>query len=507
MKMTELDDYFVRPGLVREWTLHPSVISAAHQAERVPAPPSYNQESHIRTMARLEERGARTADWAGVAFELPGELDLRAFGRALVDWMGRHESLRSGFRRSDGEMHRFTLPGEVIQVNNAILGDFRDATVLNRFLRDRLDAGTHTLRWPSFVVETVQRADSVTVLLAFDHMHCDGYTLVGMVHEVREFYMAGLEGRDPSVAEAGSHVSYSDVERREALTIDRDHPAVLRWERFITDSGGRPPLFPLPLGTHGDELLPQKTRFEWLLDPAETAAFTEVCRAERTTLPSGVLAAAAVAARELGVPGPYRTVMPFHTRSRPEWTSSVGWFVGAGPVEVDLPPAYDFRTALPLAQKAAREARRVARVPFFRVSELLGADYRQTAPDPFSLLSYMDLRDLPGAREWVRWNARLLTRISDSGKACLWAMCSPEGLYLFARYPDTDLAATNIARFVGAVRDIVRCVARTGNFTSADLPPYDPAPFLCPPMGGGCERDDRSTVAAGPVSRPSQGVR
>ncbi|MEV5433811.1 condensation domain-containing protein [Streptomyces sp. NPDC052701] len=469
MKMTELDDYLVRPGQVREWTLHPSVISAAHQVERDPTPPSYNQESHILTMARLEERGARTADWAGVAFELPGELDVKAFGRALVDWMGWHETLRSGFRRSGGEMHRFTLPREAIEVSSAVLGDFRDAATMSRFLRDRLDAGTHTLRWPSFVVETVQRTGSVTVVLAFDHMHFDGYTLFGMVQEVREFYLAALEGRNPLVAAAGSHVGYCDVERREALLVGREHPAVLRWERFIADSGGRPPGFPLPLGAREEELLPQKSVFDWLLDPAETDAFTEVCHAEQTILPSGVLAAVALAVRELGVAGPYRTVMPFHTRSRPEWASSVGWFVGVGPVEVDLPPGCDFRSALPLAQHAAREARQVARVPFFRVSELLGVDFRQDAPDPFSLLSYMDLRHLPGARGWARWNARLLTRISNSSKACLWVMCSPEGLYLFARHPDTGLAAANIARFVGAVRDIVQCVARTGNFTSAML--------------------------------------
>lgn len=45
----------------------------------------------------------------------------------------------------------------------------------------------------------------------------------------------------------------------------------------------------------------------------------------------------------------------------------------------------------------------------------------------------------------------------------------PDGLYLFARYPDTALAATNIARFVGAVRTIAQSVARTGNFTPAAL--------------------------------------
>lgn len=480
MKMTELEDYAVRPGLVREWTLHPSVFSAARRAGRDAAPPSYNQESHIRTMARLTELGTRTADWAGVAFELPDELDTGAFGRALVAWMGRHESLRSGFRQAGGEMaggemHRFTLPADAIELSCEALGDFGDAAALNRFLRDRLDAGTHTLRWPSFVVETVQRTGSVTVLLAFDHLHFDGYTLFGMVQEVREFYLAAREGRAPVLAATGSHVGYSAVERHEAQGIDRGHPAVLAWERFLADCGGRPPRFPLPLGTREGELLPQKSLFRWLLDPAETAAFTDVCRAEDTILPSGVLAAAAMTASALGAPGPYRTVMPFHTRSRAEWTFSVGWFVGVGPVEVDLPPACDFRTALPLAQAAAREARRVARVPFFRVSELLGVDYRRTEPDPFSLLSYMDLRELPGAKDWARLNARLLTRISDSGKACLWAMCAPDGLYLFARHPDTGLAATNLHRFAETFREILRCVARTGNAATA-APRRVPAP-------------------------------
>ncbi|MGQ4512745.1 condensation domain-containing protein [Streptomyces sp. DW26H14] len=465
--MTELNQYVVRPGQVREWTLHPPAISAAQQAGRDAVPPSYNQESHVLTMARLQERGVRTADWGGVAFEMPGRLHLDAFGGALVNWIGRHETLRSGFRSVGGELHRFTVPQEVVGMDSTVLGDFRDSGVLNRFLRDRLDASTHTLRWPSYVVETVQRADSVTVLLAFDHTQTDGYTLFAMVHEIQEFYAAALEGRAPSLPDTGSHVSYSDEQRREASLVGRDHPAVLRWERFIADSGGRPPGFPLPLGTSGEELVPQKSVFEWLLDSAETDALSAACRAERAALPAGVLAANALAARQLGAPAPYRTVMPFHTRSRSEWSASVGWYVEGGPVEIDLGAGCDFRSAVRRAQIAAREARQVARVPFFRVCELLGVDFKKTTPDPFSLLSYMDVRDSPGAGDWEKWNARALLRLSDSGKACLWVVCTREGLYLFGRYPDTEAAGVNVTRFVRCVRDILRAAARQDGVTGA----------------------------------------
>ncbi|WP_245179852.1 condensation domain-containing protein [Streptomyces montanisoli] len=469
--MTELDQYPVRPGQVREWTLHAPAVTAAQQAERDAVPPSYNQESHVLTVARLQERGVRTPDWGGVAFEMPGELQVEAFGRALVNWIGRHETLRSGFRRSGDELHRFTLPQDVVGVESSVLGSFRDASILGRFLRDRLDAATHTLRWPSYVVETVQRDGSATVVLAFDHTQTDGYTLFGMVHEIREFYRAALERREPALPDTGSHVSYSNEQRAEAALVGRDHPAVLRWERFIADSGGRPPGFPLPLGTTGEELLPQKSLFSWLLDPGETDALTEACRSARAALPAGVLAAHALAARELGAPSPYRTVMPFHTRSRSEWSASVGWYVEGGPVEIDLTPECDFRSVARRAQRSAREARQVARVPFFRVCELLGMDFKKTTPDPFSLLSYMDVRDSPGAAEWEGCNARALLRLSDSGKACLWVVCTREGLYLFARYPDTELAAANVGRYVRCVGEILRTVAHRGNFTGALLQP------------------------------------
>ncbi|MCF3964619.1 condensation domain-containing protein [Streptomyces fuscigenes] len=454
--MTELSQYLVRPGQVREWTLHPPALSAAQRAERDAVPPSYNQESHVLTMARLQERGVRTADWGGVAFEMPGEFDLEAFGRALADWIGRHETLRSGFRDAGGELHRFTLAREVVGVDSTLLGDFRDSGVLNRFLRDRLDAATHTLHWPSYVVETVQRRDSTTVLLAFDHTQTDGYTLFGLVHEIHEIYRAARDGRPPVLPDTGSHVDYSHEQRTAAALVGREHPAVLRWERFIADSGGRPPGFPLPLGTSGEELLPQKSLFEWLLDPAGTDALTRACRSERTALPAGILAANALAAQRLGAPGPYRTVMPFHTRTRSEWTSSVGWFVEGGPVEIGLPDDCDFPTAVRLAQRSAREARQVARVPFFRVCELLGVDFKKSTPDPFSLLSYMDVRDTPGARDWAAWNARALLRLSDSGKACLWVVCTPEGLYMFGRYPDTRTAGATMSRYVRCVRDVLR---------------------------------------------------
>ncbi|GAA3707526.1 condensation domain-containing protein [Streptomyces tremellae] len=454
--MTELSQYPVRPGQVREWTLHPPALAAARRAERDSVPPSYNQESHVLTTVRLQERGARTADWGGVAFEVDGELDTDAFGRALVGWIGRHETLRSGFRSEGGELHRFTLPREVIGVDSAVLGEFRDSQVLGRFLTDRLDAATDTLSWPCYGVETVQRPGSATVLLAFDHTQTDGYTLFGMVHEIQEFYRAAREGRPPALPATGSHVGYSREQRHQASLVGRDHPAVLRWKRFIEDSGGRPPGFPLPLGTGDDELLPQKSVFAWLLDADDTEALAELCKQESSALPAGVLAASALAVRGLGATGPYRTVMPFHTRTRSEWSASVGWYVEGGPVEIDLPPGCGFPEAVRTAQRSAREARRVARVPFFRVCELLGVDFKKTSPDPFSLLSYMDVRDFPGARDWAGWNARALLRLSDSGKACLWVVRTLEGLYLFGRYPDTEVAAAALTSYTRCVREILQ---------------------------------------------------
>ncbi|GAA4831636.1 condensation domain-containing protein [Saccharopolyspora rosea] len=455
MRITELAEYPVRPGRVREWR-----PGEPETATPDATPPSYNQEWHFRRIETLRARGIRTPAWLGVGFEIGGELHVEAFGAALTAWNRRHETLRSGFRTGGRDLDRFTVaPSPVV---GTVLAELTDTDDVTAFLRERLDRGTDGTRWPNHVVETVERPGSTTVLVAFDHSNVDGYSLLATPHELRELYEAAVDGREPDRTEVGSYLRFSRGERSAAESIGRDHPAVVEWERFLADCGGQLPRFPLDLGVPDGDLAPHAAHEERLFDAFDAAAFEEVCRAGRGSALAGVLAATAITSCRLRGESVYRTVAPFQTRTGPEWLGSMGWYVGTGPVRIDLAGAADFADVLPRAQRAARTAMRVARTPFVRVCELLGADMRLHSPDAFSFVSYLDMRDIPGADRWADWNARALVRMSYGDKASLWVNRTHEGMDLVVRYPDTATARRNIASFVDELRSVLRTAARGG---------------------------------------------
>ena len=84
---------------------------------------------------------------------------------------------------------------------------------------------------------------------------------------------------------------------------------------------------------------------------------------------------------------------------------------------------------------------------------LLGADFRPTSPDLYSIVSYVDTRSVPGADRWREMRAHALLRVSYGDQVCVWVNRQHEGLWLATRYPDTDVAAKNMRLYVERLRD------------------------------------------------------
>ncbi|MBE9375974.1 acyltransferase papA2 [Saccharopolyspora sp. HNM0983] len=461
--MTELDEYPLAPGLLREWTPRAPELTAASGEVRDEAPPTYNQEWHFRGIASLQGRGIRTPAWLGVGFEIAGELDQEAFRAALRAWVDRHETLRSTLRGTGPDMQRFTAPAGRVGIEDTKVGELLPEDDITGTVQQRLDAATDGTRWPNFTVQTLERAEGTTVLVAYDHSNVDGYSVLATAHELHVLYADCLRGRAPRVPSAGSYVAFSRAERDAARDVDRDHPAVGEWDAFIDECGGNLPGFPLELGVGDGELLPHTGARRHLLDEVEAEEFERFCRHHRGSALAGVLAASAVVARELRGDDVYRVVSPFHTRASPEWSASMGWYVGAGPVRIDLSAARRLSEVLAPAQSSARQAMRVAKVPFAKVVDVLGLDLQRHSPDVFSFVSYLDMREIPGARDWADWNARTLVRMSYGDKANLWVNRTHGGLGITARYPDTPAAQHSITRYFDGVAAVLRDVVTSGD--------------------------------------------
>ncbi|MEW2133265.1 condensation domain-containing protein [Streptomyces sp. NPDC005435] len=459
MRITDIQRCEVRPGRLVEWTLSPATVAAAASLPEDSRPPAYIQESHIRTARSVREDGLFVPTWLGASFDLPGPVDLDVLQEALRAWTVRHETLRSGFRwagESGDELRRFTLDEDDVTLHRETVGDFPDAEELAAHLQDRFDTVADALRWPNLIYAAVVRDDSATVFLAFDHSNVDAYSLHGIPAEIEELYTAGLAGRGPVVrTPAASYVDFCEIERADADRLDGDHAIVSRWREFIQRCDGTLPSFPVDLGVEPGGPLPrQKMICEPLVDAEAAAAFEAYCRPYGGSL-VGLLAATALIVHELGAQPVYRTVVPFHTRVKSRWTGSVGWYVGGAPIEVPVSHTPDLPATLRTVRAELQSNRALSRMPLARVLRLLGADFRPTSPDLYSIVSYVDTRGIAGADRWTDQRAHALLRVSYGDQVCVWVSRLHDGLWLASRHPDTDVATKNMRLYTERLRDLM----------------------------------------------------
>ncbi|MGJ5751655.1 condensation domain-containing protein [Streptomyces puniciscabiei] len=453
MRISDIQRCEVRPGRLVEWTFSPATVAAAAALPPDPRPPAYIQESHIRTARSVRDDGLFVPTWIGASFDLPGRADLDALEKALRGWTLRHETLRSGFRWTGDDMHRFTLDEDDVALRREVVGDFADADTLVRYLQDRFDVAADALGWPNFIYAAVVRDDSTSVYLAFDHTNVDAYSLYRIPDEIQELYLAGTTGRSTTGTPVGSYVDFCEQERSNADDIDGTHAIVARWREFIARCGGKLPDFPVDLGLRPGGVLPtQKLLREPLVDADAAAAFETYCRPYGGSM-VGVLAATSLLVHQLGGQPVYRTVVPFHTRVKSAWSDSVGWYVGGAPIEV--PTTGDFDGALTAVRAELQANRSLARIPLARVLRLLGADFRPTSPDMYSIVSYADARLIPGSARWAEQKAYGLIRVSYGDQVCAWVTRLHEGLWFACRYPDNDVAYKNMRRYIEGLRDLV----------------------------------------------------
>jgi mycolipenoyl-CoA---2-(long-chain-fatty acyl)-trehalose mycolipenoyltransferase / long-chain-acyl-CoA---trehalose acyltransferase len=458
VKLTEISKYDAQPGQLVEWRLHPRTVAAAAQAALDSRPPSFTQDAHVKTTAFMREVGLEAPTWLATAFDMSGALNPDALETTFVQWLARHETLRSELRLSGEQLERFTLSVDDVALDRTVIDDFTDGADVVRYLEQRFDEAANPLTWPAYIFVTVAREDGFTVYLAFDHTNVDGYSIAQIAHEIHELYAAAVAGRTAELDATGSYVDFSKIERDFADDLDASHASVARWREFIEGCGGELPRFPLDLGVAPGEYPRQTGGCEWLMGPADAEAFEAVCAANGGNFAAGVMAAASAGAYELGDEPVYRSVVPFHTRSEQQWLSSLGWYIGLGPMEIATAQAGDFHELMRMARGAARAAKPVAQFPFAKAFGLLEGPIR-----PLSVISYIDARTVPGAPRWTEWNAHAFGKVSYGDEVYLWINRTLEGVYVTYRYPSTELGHRNVNDFIDYTRTALTSVARTGS--------------------------------------------
>lgn len=457
MRMMAFSDYPLRAGRVSEWRLRVA------DAVPSPVPPSYNQLAHLRKVAHEQARGGHPTRWSVVAVTLPAPVDLGSLERAVAAFVVRHDTLRSQFRASSGQIQRYLVPSEAVLLDRAPDVEFDRVADLRAHLIAVFARMTDPLGGPAHGYLLVRDETSATLLAAFDHVHVDPYSHTHTAAEIWELYSAALAGRAPALEPAASHLEACVAERARVTAGEGEgegrayRAALTRWRRFAQAGEASLPsssrVLGLPSGEPGAGQPPALVTAEFPLLGEDVAASLETwARDNGGTMTAAVAAAFGIATcRATGQDG-YRAIVALQTRAdvrRP----SVGWYANAAPLEFDAGLGRDFRQVLLAAQRGLLIGRRHAGIPLDLLSDDLPAAFRDC--EKASWLSYIDFRALPGANLGPERDVHVLASPRSGSDVDFWVNRFSRGTVVYARFPDTAQARESVSSFVAGIARIL----------------------------------------------------
>ena len=467
MEFTELVDYPVSAGTITEWI--PSVGPHASTPEnagwhRDDRPTSFVHEAHLRRT--LAHPSAGKESWLGTAFDIAGPLNVDAFRAAVLAWIDRHEPMRTNATVDPhtGELSRVTAPVGatdiwVIRQDECTRGD-----EVYEHLQHLFDEYTSPLAWPSYAFATVEPSDTdgaerFTVFFAADHSIIDGLSIVLIAHELSRLYTEQLTGAPAGLFPTASYLDFGVAERERCADPDAVAAAAAEWSDFLTEEDGLFPAFPVAIGDEPPQRVVQSGLSAWIMDADEAEAFTLACRRAGPGFLAGLTASMAAAAHSTSGAERFRTVTPMHTRHDPSWAASLGWFVGLGPVDVEVAAGDSFADLVLRAGTELTRTRAVSRVPMDVVGRAAGID-----TEPRFVVSFMDVRFAPDAETWPDVRARALRSRKYDHDVYLWFHRTPQGVNVAARFPGTEQATAAVHSYLAALRAELARVVRDGTF-------------------------------------------
>ena len=383
--------------------------------------------------------------------------------------MCRHETLRSGFRPTGVgivgvDFERFTLDPDEVTLEEVDLGEFTDAVALADTLDDLFNRSTDAVSWPAHAFAAISSATSTTVIMAFDHVNVDGYSILLAVGDIREFVDADHEGRPSQLAPVPSYLDFVQSELALASGASTSHEAVDTWREFLGDHGTLPH-FPLPDGLPPGSQVPQEARCIPILTATQSTAFSSWCRANGASAATGFLAAMSLAFTRRGKTTidsslidltqtdvvRFRSLVSTHTRHEACWAEALGWFTAIAPFSVEFGADQDLIDILPRVGDALSVGKQGAKLPMARISDLLDIPLQ-----PRFVVSYLDARYARGANQWQKWNAHAyLGDVGPTEEVYLWINRVPTETYLTWRFPGNEICRTEIEAITESMRQII----------------------------------------------------
>ena len=267
--------------------------------------------------------------------DLEGPLDVAGLEAAVQALMGRHASLRAGFRH-----HELSRPVQIIvpqaaapwrMVDLSSRDEAACATEMTRITaEDR--AARFDLAAPPLIRFALMRlsADRYRLVITNHHLLMDGWSAPVLVRELFQFYASkGAAAALPRVAPYRNYLSFLAAQDHES--------AVAAWQEAL--AGLEEPTHVAPQARTHTPITPEQITLS--LDAALTAALTKEARRQGVTLNTMLQAAWAILLGRMT--GRDDVVFGVTVAGRPPEVagieSMVGLFINTLPLRLKLPPA------------------------------------------------------------------------------------------------------------------------------------------------------------------------
>ncbi|HEY9315448.1 condensation domain-containing protein [Williamsia sp.] len=459
-----INEWEPAPGRLTSWVASLASIAEAGHAPAHPIPPSHQQEEYLRTAARNEDAGFRFSRLCLVAFDFAAPLDKAAMTQAINDFLRRHDTFHSWFSaEGDGAIARHVVDPSIFDFVPTDHGDKDGPDDIRLHVEAETPGPFH---WDCFTFGAVEHGDGFTFYAALDHLVTDGISSALIVVELLQLYAMAAYGAENTLSEVGSYIDYCERERSGSAELTLDSPHVKRWIELVQAHGGGLPTFPLGLGVSSDGYARTAHRSTSLFDEDYAEGFATVCRENNASFVAGVLAVAALASYEFTGRQKYFGLTPKSTRSTPAEFNSIGWFTSLIPVPLEIDESSAFSAIVGDSQLSFDAGKELTDVSFHRVLQLVEPGSGVDVPLGWSvpMVSYIDVRKLPGVDVFDALNAGLFGNRGSSEEVFLWINRFAEETTISLLYPGTDEARESIKLYVDRLIEIFTTIAVHGDY-------------------------------------------
>ncbi|MET8878788.1 condensation domain-containing protein, partial [Nocardia sp. NPDC004604] len=326
-----------------------------------------------------------------IAIRLRGELNVEALHSAVLDVLGRHESLRTRYPDHDGMLIQLIEPvesvdGELVVVP-VVAGDLVET--VTEFVTEGFDVSTQApARARLFRITGGEEPEHVLAVVVH-HIAADGFSMTPLARDVARAYAARIHGAAP--AWTPLPVQYADYALWQQATLGApDDPQSLCAQqiRYWTETlHGVVEELPLPFDRPRPVVMSNRgATVGYSVPAAVVRALEQLARQHNSSLFMAIHGALAVALARLSGTTDIPIGTPIAGRGVAALDDMIGMFVNTLVLRTEIDPAESFTELLGRVKQADLDAFEHADVPFEQVVDKLGVQRSQARHPLFQVM-------------------------------------------------------------------------------------------------------------------------